>query len=152
MSLFIHCFLHILSSFPNQCKKKKKKKNFFQTLFNFKSFPSCAGLYIIAKGFDVIDKASLAALAVIHQMQNSSYGTAVTPEEAAAAPSRECAICQEDARHPLRLSCGHSCFCAECIEEWLARESTCPICRQEVRRATLKQRGDGATSLFPVLC
>ena len=34
----------------------------------------------------------------------------------------------------VKLHCGHM-FCAGCIEEWLRREHTCPLCRSEISTA-----------------
>jgi E3 ubiquitin-protein ligase RNFT1 len=110
---------------------------------------SLSGFYLLAKAANVLEKLSLATMAV-GQVRGGTHGTAPTAEELAAAP-RECAICQDDVRNPLRLICGHI-FCEDCVEEWLARESSCPMCRREVRRATLKPKNDGATSLMPILC
>jgi hypothetical protein len=108
-----------------------------------------SGFYLLAKAANVLEKLSLAGMAVA-QLRGSTHGTVPTAEELAAAP-RECAICQEDVRNPLGLVCGHI-FCSDCVEEWLARESSCPMCRREVRRATLKPKNDGGTSLLPILC
>ena len=108
-----------------------------------------SGFYLLAKATNVVERASLAKLAA-EEARGGSHGTAPNVEELAAAP-RECAICQDDIRNPLKLVCGHI-FCEDCVEEWLARESSCPMCRREVRRARLKPRNDGATSLFPILC
>jgi hypothetical protein len=109
-----------------------------------------SGFYLLVKAANVLEKVSLAGMAIA-QVRGGTHGTVPTAEELAAAAPRECAICQEDFRTPLRLVCGHI-FCSDCVEEWLARESSCPMCRREVRRASLKPKNDGATSLMPVLC
>lgn len=108
-----------------------------------------SALYLVVKAARVLELTALAGMAAA-QVRGGTHGTTPTAEELAAAP-RECAICQDEVRGPLRLVCGHI-FCEDCVEEWLARESSCPMCRREVRRATLRPRGDGATSLFPFLC
>ena len=110
---------------------------------------SLSGLYLVSKAPSVLERILVAGVAAV-QLRGGGNGTAPTPEELASAP-RECAICQDEIKHPLRLVCGHI-FCEECVEEWLAREASCPMCRREVRRATMKPRGDGATSVFPMLC
>ncbi|KAH7618810.1 putative RING finger and transmembrane domain-containing protein 2 [Nannochloris sp. 'desiccata'] len=110
---------------------------------------SLSGFYLLAKAGNVLEKLSLAVMEV-GKLLGGRHGTVPTAEELAAAP-RECAICQEDVRNPLRLICGHI-FCSDCVEEWLARESSCPMCRREVRRANLKPKNDGGTSLVPILC
>jgi hypothetical protein len=109
-----------------------------------------SGFYLLAKAANVLEKISLASMAVVH-VRGGTHGTVPTSEELSALSRRECAICQDDFRSPLRLVCGHV-FCSDCVEEWLARESSCPMCRRDVRRATLKPKNDGATSLLPVLC
>ena len=32
------------------------------------------------------------------------------------------------------LACGHDGFHRACIEEWLRKEASCPVCRHEFRR------------------
>lgn len=48
-----------------------------------------------------------------------------------ALPSSVCAICLESLTHPRTLPCRHS-FHARCVESWLRRSSTCPLCRERV--------------------
>jgi len=43
-----------------------------------------------------------------------------------------CPICHDTLSSPVKIaSCSHV-FCSECIDEWLERESTCPLCRGPV--------------------
>lgn len=44
-----------------------------------------------------------------------------------------CAVCLGDVEHAALLECGHR-FCQPCIEDWLSRSDSCPICRQPVQR------------------
>lgn len=49
---------------------------------------------------------------------------------------KECYICQQNAKHNeiwrvIRL-CGH-CFHQQCIDKWICRNSTCPVCRSSIR-------------------
>ncbi len=47
-----------------------------------------------------------------------------------------CVICQDDLKlNDLvkRLPCNHCCYHATCIEAWLARSSTCPVCNFNTR-------------------
>ena len=46
--------------------------------------------------------------------------------------------------YPELLVCGHK-FCCDCLEEWLARTDTCPICRQKAVRVG-SAKGTGTTN------
>jgi hypothetical protein len=107
-----------------------------------------SGVYLLLKAAAVLEKTSLAS-AALRQWRGIGYGIPPTAEELAADPI--CAICHDNLRSPVRLRCGHQ-FDDGCIAEWLARESTCPMCRCAIRQEALKSRSDGTTSLFPVLC
>ena len=79
------------------------------------------------------------------------HGQYATTEEASAS-GNECYICFEYYRNPIILrECQHV-FCQHCIEEWLDKENTCPVCRQTVK-STLKNyhlmKGE-LNSPFPV--
>jgi hypothetical protein len=41
-----------------------------------------------------------------------------------------CTICQEVLDDPWRVKCGHT-FCRKCIDEWIKKNSNCPICREK---------------------
>lgn len=48
--------------------------------------------------------------------------------------SCECSICKDDfaaSQEIIKLDCRHS-YHAGCLESWLQRNSTCPMCRQSV--------------------
>jgi hypothetical protein len=53
---------------------------------------------------------------------------------------RECAICQSNPDHAVRLPCGHD-FCRECESKWHAtcgwRTPSCPLCRAIYRSVKL---------------
>jgi uncharacterized membrane protein YgcG len=57
------------------------------------------------------------------------------PMEQAAEPQDR----QQQRRRPELLRCGHK-FCRDCLEEWLARKNTCPICRQDAVRVGAAER------------
>ena len=40
----------------------------------------------------------------------------------------KCALCMLPFQSPVSGECGHT-FCADCLNPWLARQSTCPTCR-----------------------
>ncbi len=50
----------------------------------------------------------------------------------------------DDAR-PELLACGHK-FCRDCLEEWLQRSHTCPICRQPAVRVGPAPRNAGSAA------
>ena len=108
-----------------------------------------SGLYLLVKAANVLERMTLAGLAV-KQWQGAVHGAPPTPAELAAAPA-ECSICQDELSAPQKLSCGHL-FCSQCIGEWLDREATCPMCRAVVRRPGLRARSNGATAVFPIVC
>eukprot|EP01038_Epipyxis_sp_PR26KG_P005879 gene5879-8109_t len=66
--------------------------------------------------------------------------------------SSECPICYEVPPHPVLLECNHN-FCELCITEWLHKEKTCPVCRQEVKFTSNKLRSikEEATSRYPLV-
>lgn len=43
----------------------------------------------------------------------------------------ECVICYNKTIEPIFLNCGHD-FCKKCIDKWLERHNTCPICRKYI--------------------
>lgn len=45
----------------------------------------------------------------------------------------ECGICCDVLTDPRVLECGHT-FCHDCAVDWLGQRSTCPSCREPVRR------------------
>ena len=59
------------------------------------------------------------------------HGRYANPEELAAS-GHECYICFENHRTPIILTDCQHVFCQHCIEEWLDKENTCPVCRQLV--------------------
>lgn len=43
----------------------------------------------------------------------------------------KCPICFEHSKKYAVLKCHHS-FCKECIDKWLEKNKTCPLCREEI--------------------
>jgi len=93
-------------------------------------------LLSVAKGF------------ALHQ---SPYGTYVKPEELVENDQGEggvpqCSICHEDFCDPIRTKCRHI-FCEKCLEDWLEREVTCPLCRAVVTSSVGVSRGSTVSAL-----
>ena len=42
-----------------------------------------------------------------------------------------CPVCLNEITSPKVTSCKHA-FCAECLDAWLQREETCPMCRKNL--------------------
>ena len=52
---------------------------------------------------------------------------------------------------PFQLTQCRHVFCDACLNEWLERQSTCPMCRAVVRPPGMQAFGNGAVSLLPQL-
>ena len=50
-----------------------------------------------------------------------------------AASALECTVCLAIFVEPVTLACGHT-FCEECLEQSLAFDNRCPLCRGEVEK------------------
>ncbi|KAH6836420.1 hypothetical protein C2S53_016479 [Perilla frutescens var. hirtella] len=73
-------------------------------------------------------------------------------QSSAAAASVECAVCLsalEDGEMARSLpNCKHT-FHAECIDQWLESNSTCPICRTEAEPRLVAEPREGAAAAAP---
>lgn len=76
------------------------------------------------------------------------YGTEVSDAEILELPEKECSICQDEFKEPIRLPCNHI-YCEQCISEWLDQETTCPMCRAQVPQSGNWPYADGNTSESP---
>lgn len=113
-------------------------------------FSVCTGCYVLAKLTSLVERLGAAmqsCKAVMHP--EGQYGQYATPEEVVEG-GNQCAICQDPMTKPIRLSCSHL-FCEACIAEWFERSRNCPMCRAEVKPASLPSFGDCSTSLLPQL-
>jgi len=62
---------------------------------------------------------------------------AATERDVAFDTSEVCSICRENLTRGTRLrGCGH-CFHADCIGEWLGMNTRCPVCRHDIREASV---------------
>mmetsp|Transcript_3496 Transcript_3496/g.5453 ORF Transcript_3496/g.5453 Transcript_3496/m.5453 type:complete len:442 (-) Transcript_3496:26-1351(-) len=62
----------------------------------------------------------------------TEHGTYATEVDVERSGSSSCSICFDPYLHPVSLPCSHV-FCEHCIYEWLDSESSCPVCRADVR-------------------
>jgi len=108
-----------------------------------------SGTYFLLKVKEVLRHLARFLLAFDAYRRNKlSVGKSLGPEESTGS---SCAICHEECRNPVQLECNHT-FCEECINEWVEREPTCPICRARVLNVFKGLRIDATTSIFPILC
>ncbi|XP_030514736.1 putative RING-H2 finger protein ATL69 [Rhodamnia argentea] len=88
-----------------------------------------------------LDKATFVATVIVSLVRLcakafrwSQYPPALTLSQRHQAPPY-CAVCLHDVaageRYRRLWGCGH-CFHAECIDAWLGRHATCPLCRSHV--------------------
>ena len=109
----------------------------------------CVVLYLLLKGINVYARFKAARRAVFFVLRRESTGLVPTEQEAQAA-GNICSICHDTFNEPIKIQCGHI-FCENCLEEWLARDRTCPICRSTIHSSGPKARDDGSTPMFPML-
>ena len=60
-----------------------------------------------------------------------SLGTSGVPEDTSSRADPDatrCTVCMESVENGRRLRCGHE-FHARCLQQWLRRSRTCPLCR-----------------------
>lgn len=50
--------------------------------------------------------------------------------------NNNCHICLSEIKNKVLLNCGHF-FCENCIDEWLKKKYTCPICRKNINNIIL---------------
>ena len=60
--------------------------------------------------------------------------------------SKSCTICLDEFQHPIILTCKHV-FCESCINEWLNKNTTCPICRTTIVNSGLSINSNGETRM-----
>mmetsp|Transcript_2765 Transcript_2765/g.7578 ORF Transcript_2765/g.7578 Transcript_2765/m.7578 type:complete len:384 (-) Transcript_2765:2350-3501(-) len=58
---------------------------------------------------------------------------------------RTCIVCREDMRVAKKLSCGHI-FHTRCLQSWLRRQLTCPVCRAAVNVSAASNQRPGGGS------
>mmetsp|Transcript_6525 Transcript_6525/g.11425 ORF Transcript_6525/g.11425 Transcript_6525/m.11425 type:complete len:121 (+) Transcript_6525:5867-6229(+) len=57
-----------------------------------------------------------------------------------------CSICSELMVDPVMDTHGH-CFCRGCIEDWMSRDSTCPMSREPISKRELRRCIDLASAI-----
>eukprot|EP00752_Nemacystus_decipiens_P002131 g2032.t1 len=110
-----------------------------------------AALYLVLKGMEVSFRTDRLVRAVCYVRRGElDRGKFATPEEVSEVGSPDCSICYDQMVRPLILPCKHL-FCGSCVAEWLERERTCPLCRDEVPSSNPipKALRDGRTAIVP---
>lgn len=123
------------------------------------------GILLMLKSQQVLSRVSWLVLSLKNLIQRDDYATAASAEDVAECGGL-CPVCHESlsdlaaastvstaAPPPVRLrGCNHI-FCRDCLEQWLLRQSSCPLCRAAVGRASSQVRsfGDGGSCLLPSL-
>ena len=108
-----------------------------------------SGTYFLLKVKEVLRHLARFLLVFDAYRKNKlSVGKSLGPEERT---ESNCTICHEECKNPVQLECKHT-FCEECINEWVEREPSCPICRARVLNVFKGLRIDATTSIFPILC
>jgi len=84
-------------------------------------------------------------------LQGSPYGTYVASNEILEHEQGEsgaplCSICHDSFRDPIRTKCRHI-FCEKCLEDWMERDVTCPLCRAVISPSVAVTRGSTVTGL-----
>ncbi|CAB3400945.1 unnamed protein product [Caenorhabditis bovis] len=74
--------------------------------------------------------------------KESSFGTTPQPHDI---EDDMCTVCHENMTHPIMLDCKHI-FCRVCIETWLDKNTTCPMCRAVVTQNADNEWKTGMTS------
>ena len=138
-----------VSSLSSSVVKKKRVVNLIENFFYFYRsllpstvwtlyFSSGYGAevfvtaYLFLKGSSLgVQFKSIYELVIALFQGKLEHGRYATPEETSAS-GNECYICFDSHRAPIMLTECEHVFCQHCIEEWLDRESTCPVCRQSV--------------------
>ncbi|QDZ25829.1 hypothetical protein HOP50_19g83710 [Chloropicon primus] len=121
--------------------------SFFQTETFGQIFSSVStGFYLTMKISTLFEKVLnfVVALRILIQPVCDHYGTRATKEEVCELGDACCSICQDEMASPLKLRCNHI-FCAECIGEWLDRDTTCPLCRTVVKSDVVRSFSDGSS-------
>ncbi len=93
-------------------------------------------------------EAKLPAAAPLSRASSLSLAVASTDGEADAALSKKiseltseltCPICQDAFINTNTLACGHS-YCEPCLNSWLGKCLTCPVCRDPVNKPPVRSR------------
>lgn len=70
-------------------------------------------------------------------------------------PLTKCSICLDSkliitSSNVMELTCGHQ-FHEDCVRTWLNRQSSCPLCRQQIIKTSPQKEPGNAMELLPII-
>lgn len=104
--------------------------------------------YLIVKALDCLDSVRSHTRSLRDALKGSlPFGQRASAGEVEAAGGM-CAICHDDLDRAVALPCSHA-FCGACINRWLAKKASCPVCRAVVpeRQGSPARRGETALAV-----
>jgi len=123
---------------------------FHQTIYSQLIGGLLCGLYFVLKGPMIVRKCNVVAILAQQVMKGMKlFGRYITTQDISEEDS--CAICRDTFSSDTPLLQLHTCqhfFCEKCIEQWLQREPSCPICRKKVSLGSIHNIGNETLFLF----
>mmetsp|Transcript_5933 Transcript_5933/g.23391 ORF Transcript_5933/g.23391 Transcript_5933/m.23391 type:complete len:90 (+) Transcript_5933:3-272(+) len=70
-------------------------------------------------------------------MQMPGMAMQMPPQAQAAPPGADgdnrCVVCLDAEKNGVLYPCGHNCVCESCGRELVARKTSCPLCRSDIK-------------------